>query len=127
MVVGPPFGHTAANATRASKHTHVHAIRHPVKYFTWDDANNAKLKKEPGIGFEDVVFHIERRDLLDILEHSSPDRYPGQPIFVIRREDYVYKVPFVEDEHTVLHPSHDDDDHPEPEGDQGVPRRKDRR
>ena len=73
-----------------------------VKYFDWDDAKNAKLRAERGIGFEDVVFHIERGDLLDILEHPNPDRYAGQRIFVVRREDYVYLVPFVEDEHTVF-------------------------
>jgi len=32
-----------------------------VKYFAWDDAKNPKLRKERGIGFEDVVFHIGRR------------------------------------------------------------------
>jgi uncharacterized DUF497 family protein len=69
-----------------------------VKYFDWDDAKNAKLRKERGIGFEDVVFHIERGDLLDILEHPNPSRYAGQR----RRDDYVYLVPFVEDEHTVF-------------------------
>jgi uncharacterized DUF497 family protein len=73
-----------------------------LKYFAWDDAKNAKLRKERGIGFEDVVFHIERGDLLDILEHQNRDRYPGQRIFVVRREDYVYLVEFVEDEHTVF-------------------------
>jgi uncharacterized DUF497 family protein len=72
-----------------------------VKYFAWDDAKNAKLKAERGIGFEDVVFHIERGDLLDILEHPNPDR-GGQRIFVVQREHYVYLVPFVEDEHTVF-------------------------
>jgi uncharacterized DUF497 family protein len=73
-----------------------------VKYFAWDDAKNAKLRKERGVGFEDVVFHIERDDLLDLLEHTNPDRYAGQRIFVVRRDDYVYLVPFVEDEHTVF-------------------------
>jgi hypothetical protein len=71
--------------------------------FAWDDARNARLRKERGIGFEDVVFDIERGDLLDILA-PNPSRYPGQRIFVVR-ENYVYLVPFVEDEHTVLHPS----------------------
>jgi hypothetical protein len=52
--------------------------------------------------FEEIVFHIERGDLLDILEHPNPERYSGQRIFVVRREDYVYLVPFVEDEHTVF-------------------------
>ena len=48
-----------------------------MKYFDWDDAKNAKLRAERGIGFEDIVFHIERGDLLDILEHPNPDRYAG--------------------------------------------------
>jgi uncharacterized DUF497 family protein len=73
-----------------------------VKYFDWDDAKNAKLRTERGIGFEEIVFHIERGDLLDILEHPNPDRYGRQRIFVVRRADYVYLVPFVEDERTVF-------------------------
>ena len=73
-----------------------------MNYFTWDDAKNAWLRKERGIGFEEIVFHIEAGDLLDILEHPNPDRYGGQRIFVVRREDYVYLVPFVEDEQTVF-------------------------
>jgi len=55
-----------------------------VKYFDWDDAKNATLRAERGIGFEDVVFHIGRADLLDILEHPNPERYGGQRIFVVR-------------------------------------------
>ena len=61
-----------------------------MKHFAWDNAKNAKLKADRGIGFEDVVFHIERGDLLHILEHPNRDRYAGQRIFVVRREDYVY-------------------------------------
>ena len=73
-----------------------------MKYFAWDDAKNAKLRSDRDIGFEDIVFHIERGDLLDILEHPNPDRFGGQRIFVVRREDYVYHlVAFVEDEHTI--------------------------
>jgi len=73
-----------------------------VKYFDWDDSKNARHRKERGIGFEDVVFHIERGDLLDVLEHPNSDRYAGQGIFVVRHDDYVYLVPFVEDQHTVF-------------------------
>jgi uncharacterized DUF497 family protein len=29
-----------------------------VKYFTWDDAKNEKLKADRGIGFEEIVFLI---------------------------------------------------------------------
>ena len=61
-----------------------------------------EAQAERGIGFEDIVFHIERGGLLDILEHPNPDRYAGQRIFVVRGEEYVYLVPFVEDEQTVF-------------------------
>ena len=40
--------------------------------------------------------------MLDTLEHPNPDRYAGQRIFVVQREDYVYLLPFVEDENTVF-------------------------
>jgi uncharacterized DUF497 family protein len=89
-----------------------------VKYFAWDDAKNAKLRADRGIGFEDIVFHIERGDLLEIIEHSNPDRYAGQRIFVVEREDYVYLVPFVEERAHGL----PEDDHPESEGHEALPR-----
>jgi uncharacterized DUF497 family protein len=73
-----------------------------VKYFAWDDEKNAKLKAERAIGFEDIVFHIERGDVLDTLTHPNSERRGGQRIFVVRREDYAYLVPFVEDEHMVF-------------------------
>ena len=34
--------------------------------------------------------------------YANPDRYAGQRIFVVQREDYVYLVPFVEAEHTLF-------------------------
>ena len=73
-----------------------------VKYFVWDDTKNERLKTTRGIGFEDIVFHIERGDLLDVLEHPNPARYAGQHVFVVQRDDYVYLVPLVEDERLVF-------------------------
>lgn len=73
-----------------------------LKYFDWDNAKNEKLRAERGIGFEDIVFHLERGDLLDILQHPNPARYPDQRIFVVRREGYVYLVPFLEDEQVIF-------------------------
>jgi uncharacterized DUF497 family protein len=67
-----------------------------MQYFSWNQDKNEILKKERGISFEDVVFHIERGDLLEIVEHPSQEKYKGQRIFVVNIEDYVYLVPFVE-------------------------------
>ena len=73
-----------------------------MKYFAWDEAKNEKLKAERGVGFEDIVFHIAPGDVLEVLDHPNPERYGGQRIFVVQREGYVYLVPFVEDERTLL-------------------------
>ena len=72
-----------------------------VKRFAWDEAKNQKLKGERNVGFEDVVFHIMRGDILDILDHPNQERYAGQRIFVVLHDDYAYLVPFVEDERSV--------------------------
>jgi uncharacterized DUF497 family protein len=101
MDFGPSLG-TLEPTPMCAYQAHIVIPWSSVKYFDWDDAKNAKLRAERGIGFEEIVFHIERGDLLDILEHPNPDPYAGQRIFVVRREDYVYLVPFVEDEHTLF-------------------------
>jgi len=74
----------------------------PVKYFTWDDEKNQKLKSERNISFEEVVFFIDRGQLLDIIEHPNQDKYKGQRIFVIEIYNYVYLVPFIETEDMVI-------------------------
>ena len=80
-----------------------HIVLHSrsVKYFTWDDAKNEKLKADRGIGFEEIVFLIGQGRVLDILEHPNQQRYGGQRIFVVQRDDYVYLVPFVEDDKLI--------------------------
>ena len=94
-----PRRHLAVHVRVPYRHTSWYYCA--VKYFAWDEAKNEKLKRERGIGFEEVVFHIERGDLLDILEHPNQNRYPGQRIFVVRRDNYVFLVPFVEDDRLV--------------------------
>ncbi len=73
-----------------------------MKYFTWNETKNEKLKAERGIGFEEVVFLMVKGDLLDVLEHPNQRRYGGQRIFVVQRDDYVYLVPFLEDDREVF-------------------------
>ena len=69
-----------------------------MKRFSWNREKNEQLKKERRVSFEDVVFHIQHGDLLDILEHPNPKRFGRQRIFVVRINEYVYLVPFVESE-----------------------------
>ena len=73
-----------------------------VKYFAWDPEKNEKLKMERGISFEEIVFHVERGDILDILEHPNQEKYEGQRVFVIEIEGYAYLVPYIETENEVV-------------------------
>ena len=84
----------------AKRHTSCYTAR--LKYFTWDREKNEKLKAQRGVSFDEVVFHIERGDILDILEHPNQERYEGQRVFVVQLEDYVYLVPFVEEDERIV-------------------------
>ena len=73
-----------------------------MKYFSWSEEKNEFLKAERQVSFEDVVFYIEQGFLLDVLEHPNQEKYKGQKIFVVQMDDYVYLVPFVEDDREVF-------------------------
>jgi uncharacterized DUF497 family protein len=69
-----------------------------MKAFAWDEEKNELLKRGRGVSFEDVVYHINKGDLLARLDHPNSAKYPHQQVFVICIDAYVYTVPFVEDD-----------------------------
>ena len=66
--------------------------------FDWSTAKNQVLVEERGISFERVVAAIEQGHLVDVFEHPNQEKYPGQPIYVVEVDRYVYLVPFVSNE-----------------------------
>ena len=73
-----------------------------MKVYTWNDAKNEILQSTRQISFEDIILHIEKGYLLDVLEHPNQEKYPGQKVFVVHVDQYAYLVPFVEDENTIF-------------------------
>jgi len=73
-----------------------------MKHFSWNEDKNELLKSERQVSFEDIVFYIEKGFLLDVLEHPNQEKYKGQKIFVVQIDDYVYLIPFIENEHEVF-------------------------
>ena len=71
-----------------------------VSEFDWDDEKNELLKGARGVSFEEVVFHIQNGDVLDIIKHPNAARYPKQNIIVLNMEGYVYLVPYVKEKGT---------------------------
>lgn len=68
-----------------------------MKHINWDSGKSFKLKELRGICFEDIVFYIEKGDILDDYQHPNQERYPEQRIMVIGINNYAYLVPYVED------------------------------
>ena len=64
--------------------------------FDWDDEKNEWLKKERDLGFEDILFHIQARDLLLTADHPNQEKYPDQKIMYVNVDNYVWMVPFVD-------------------------------
>ena len=77
------------------KGTH-RAILDLLDYYRWDPEKNERLKAERGIGFERVLMHIERGDVVGIYDHSNPVKYPKQRLLVVNIDGYAYLVPFVD-------------------------------
>ena len=73
-----------------------------MKRFDWDREKNTKLKKERGVGFEDVKTAIEGGKLLETADHPNKKKYPNQKMFVVEIDRYIYLVPYVEDEVKVF-------------------------
>jgi len=66
-----------------------------MKYFDWSEEKNEWLIANRGISFELCVECIIGERLLDVIENHLP--YKHQKVFIIIIDDYVYEVPFVED------------------------------
>ena len=73
-----------------------------MKSINWNAEKNLLLKKARGISFEDIVFLIERGDILDDYEHPNQEDYPGQRIMVVGIGDYAYLVPYVENDEELF-------------------------
>ena len=65
---------------------------------------NEILKRSRNMSFEDIILALEDGCLIDDIEHPNQEKYPNQNIFIImvHVKDYVYLVPYVEDETSIF-------------------------
>lgn len=66
----------------------------------WDTEKSKKLRQERGICFEDIFETLMREEFLDITKNPSKN-FPNQQVFIVRTNNYVYYVPFVEDKNNI--------------------------
>jgi hypothetical protein len=56
---------------------------------------NERLKRERNISFEKIIFHLSQGDVWKIADHPDQENYPGQKIYFVIVQDYIYLVPHV--------------------------------
>jgi uncharacterized DUF497 family protein len=62
--------------------------------YDWDPKKNELLKETREISFEAIIVHLGRGDIWRVAKHPDQDQYPGQQLFFVIVDDYVYIVPF---------------------------------
>jgi uncharacterized DUF497 family protein len=73
-----------------------------MKRFHWNEEKNRQLGEERGVSFEMVVWAIANGQLLEIVEHPNRNKYPNQKIYVLAINNYIYLVPFVEENDQIF-------------------------
>ena len=73
-----------------------------MKSYDWNQEKNETLKKDRGVSFEEIIFHIENGDELDVYPHPNQERYPNQLISIVAVNNYAHLVPYVESEESVF-------------------------
>ncbi|MCK4639705.1 MAG: BrnT family toxin [Candidatus Marinimicrobia bacterium] len=69
-----------------------------MKIFNWNNEKNLWLKENRGICFEDILFYIDYGCLVDDTSHPNQKKYPNQRIMAVNINDYIYLVPYIENE-----------------------------
>jgi len=73
-----------------------------MDYYAWNSVKNEELIKERGISCERITYHIEKKEVLDIIKHPNTSKYPNQRMFIINIDNYAYLVPFVENDSEIF-------------------------
>jgi hypothetical protein len=72
----------------------MHIIESMAFRLKFSEEKNQLLKATRGIGFDDVIKHMKRGDLLADKKHISRDHL-NQRIYVVKIEDYAYVILYV--------------------------------
>jgi len=63
--------------------------------YEWNPEKNEWLKKERNISFEQVIFHLSQGDVWETADHPDQKNYPGQKIYFVVIDEYIYLVLYV--------------------------------
>jgi len=72
------------------------------KHINWNNEKNILLKESREISFESVWQALEEWNIFEIIKHTNSEKYPNQKILHIDINDYIYIVPFIENDNEIF-------------------------
>jgi uncharacterized DUF497 family protein len=73
-----------------------------MKKVEWNEEKNKSLIEIRGVSFEEVVEEMVQNRIIRIFQHQNQIRYPNQQIMLVYLHNYIYSVPYVEDESKIF-------------------------
>lgn len=73
-----------------------------MKRIEYNKEKDEWLKKYRTVYFNKIIAFIKSNKLLAIEPHPNKKKYPNQKIFVIKYKQYIFSVPFIEDENKIF-------------------------
>ncbi len=70
--------------------------------YEWNSEKNEWLKKHRNISFEQIIFHLGVGDVWAIADHPNQAKYPGQRIYFVIADNYIYMVPHIIDKNHIF-------------------------
>ncbi len=70
--------------------------------YEWNPEKNEQLKRERGVSFEQVIFHLSEGAIWKVAQHPNPKKYPDQNIYFVNIDEYIYLVPYVTEKDCVF-------------------------
>jgi len=77
---------------------YLHRKSQKMKSYNWNTEKNKLLRETRNISFEEIVLAISQNGIIEVYEHPNQEKYPGQKIYEIDYKDYIYLVPYLENE-----------------------------
>ncbi len=73
-----------------------------MKEIRFNQEKNAKLKLTRGINFDELVKIIKKNEIIKVIDNPNKKKYQNQKLFLIKIENLVIVVPFVEEKDYIF-------------------------
>ncbi len=70
--------------------------------YNFSTDKNRWLIEHRSISFEEIIAVLDSKGSLDVIEHPNTEKYPHQKMIVVEFHDYVYLVPYIEENDNTL-------------------------